>query len=167
MGFGIWSDSKPSPGKLFREGYWNWTILAILRIAFAQNDVCFQNSTLLDCRGASITVPYCLQCTDCFLRCGGPNVHVPWCYPCEDECVTPPTNTNPQFLGEDGKPFVVNISELNGLEAESEGREVDWAGNVKWNYVPKITESLEAALCWGFKDSFFGNMTYQCVIIQR
>ncbi|KAB8067919.1 hypothetical protein BDV29DRAFT_185410 [Aspergillus leporis] len=151
---------KASPAKFFQE---NWIILlGILQLTLAQNDVCVQDTTRLDCRGSDITVPYCLQCSNCFLECGGPDVHVPWCYPCKDECAT-----IPQFLGEDEKPFIVDMSELDIHQAESEGRKMDWAGSVDWSKVPKITESQGAALCWGFKDKEFGNMTYQCVSIQR
>lgn len=128
-----------------------------------EDDTCAEEKTYLKCGGPNDTVPYCLQCTDCLLECGGSNTTLPWCHPCENECVEPPH----KLVGEDGEPFFVDMSELDTVETESDGRKMVSAGDVQWNEAPKITELQWVALYWGFKDGDHGNMTYQCVSAKR
>lgn len=136
------------------------SLAAILGLVQAQDLTCSQEVTYLECNGANVTIPYCLQCTDeCVLRCGGPDVTVPWCYPCKDECVTPPMEGIYPRLGGDGKAFIVEMDKV-----DFEGSEMVWAGSVKWNKAPKVVAETGMALCWGIKtDGDDENIEYQCV----
>jgi hypothetical protein len=140
-------------------------LIAMMSPTYAQNGTNTTETTYLQCTGSLVTVPYCLQCTDvCLLECGGPDVRPPWCHACEDECVTPPGN--PKFLGDDGMPFIVNMTELDAAKMESEGRKMSWAAEVKWNTPSTLSENQWLALCWGFKTGDCrAEMTYKCVNI--
>ncbi|OJJ66019.1 hypothetical protein ASPBRDRAFT_49243 [Aspergillus brasiliensis CBS 101740] len=143
-------------------------LTAVLSPTYA-HDATETEISYLRCAGPSVTVPYCLQCTDvCVLECGGDDVQWPYCH-CTDEqsCrVTSPSNPQgPRFLGDDGKPFIVNMTSLHIAlaEAESEGRKINWAGDAKW-YEPTLSENQWLGLCWGFRTAGSGtDLTYKCL----
>jgi hypothetical protein len=54
-------------------------------------------------------------------------------------------------LGEDGIPFIVNMTGLKVNEAKISGRNVNWAAEVKWKEPLTLSESQRIALCCGFQ----------------
>jgi hypothetical protein len=113
-----------------------------------------------------VKIPYCLQCSDyCRMTCGGPKVVIPYCHEFKRE-----TGVGPQplrQLGDDGKPFLVEMPSLDIEIAAKNGRKMSWAGSasVSWVGNPKLeTTGKQLALCQG--RSIGGNMTYECVEIK-
>lgn len=118
--------------------------------------------TILKCDRSEMEIPYCLKCVEpCLLECGGSHTVIPYCHDFGP-------NGPRKFLGEDEKPFLVDLAQDDIVQAESEGGKMSWAAKTKfeWNKIPELSKSQRMALCWGRKSWDNMSMTYQCAEIK-